>query len=69
MTQATGNVVFTDMVRAGARKTFDMGDRLSEAKASIMVECVTPGGKVIVERSMYFDGRFSGSDTIGAFSD
>jgi len=64
-----GNVVFTGTVPAGSRTTYNMGDRLKEADASIMVECLTPSRGIIVERSMYMMGRWSGTDTVGAHSD
>ena len=63
-----GNVTFTGTVPAGSRATYNMGDRLKEADASIMVECLTPSRGVIVERSMYMMGRWSGTDTVGAHS-
>lgn len=66
------NVVFTDTVAANARKTYNMGDKYPGtlgASASIMVESLTAGKKVIVERSMYNNGRWGGSDTIGGYTD
>jgi hypothetical protein len=65
------NVVFSDTLPANSRKTYNMADKYpgGTASASIVVECLTPGKKIIVERSMYKDARWSGTDTIGGFSD
>jgi hypothetical protein len=73
----TGNVVFTDIVKADSRKTYRMSDRLSETGAAILVESARPtqpagsaiivAPQVIVERSIYYGGRWSGTDTIGGW--
>jgi subtilisin family serine protease len=63
------NVAFTDTVKACSRKTFNMGERFSKTRASTVVECITSGKKIIVERSMYVNGRWGGTNTIGAFLD
>lgn len=66
------NVVFTDTVPASSRKTYNMADKYAPgatASASIVVESLTAGKKVIVERSMYMNGRWGGTDTIGAWTD
>jgi hypothetical protein len=66
------NVVFTDTVPANSRKTYNMADKYSSdagASASILVESLTTGKKVIVERSMYVNGRWGGTDTIGGSID
>lgn len=64
-----GNVVSTDTVKANSRKTYDMGDRLRGVRAATIVECITHGKKIVVERSMYFGGRWGGTDTIGSYTD
>jgi len=66
-----GNVVFTDTVPANSRKTYNMADKFPSgfASASILVESLTTGRKIIVERSMYTNSRWGGSDTIGGYSD
>ena len=66
-----GNVVFTDTVPANSRKTYNMADKFPSgfASASILVESLTAGRKIIVERSMYTNSRWGGSDTIGGYSD
>jgi hypothetical protein len=55
--------------RAEWRATFNMADRLPNGQASVIVvsqDCARP---IIVERSMYFYGRQSGTNTIGGFTD
>ena len=63
----TNNVVFTDTIGANSRKTYNMQDRY-KGKASIMVRSLSPG-KIMVERSMYWNGRGAGTDTVGGYSD
>ena len=63
------NDEFDDTIPANSRKTYDMADRLPDSTASIMVECTTPGKKVIAERAMYWFNRGAGTSTIGGFSD
>lgn len=68
----TDNKVFTAVVPANSRMTFNMADKYPAAagvSASTIVESLTAGKKVIVERSMYVNGRWGGTDTIGAYSD
>lgn len=63
-------VTFTDTVKANSRKTYNLADSLTDGgSASILVETVTSGKKVIAERAMYIDGRWSGNDTIGGWTD
>ncbi len=64
----TENVAFADTVPANSRKTYGMFERLPDGRASILVNCKTPGGKIIVERAMYWNNRGAGTDTVGAFS-
>ena len=45
-----------------------MQDRY-EGKASIMVRSLSSGEKIMVERSMYWNGRGAGTNTIGGYSD
>jgi hypothetical protein len=71
-------VGFTDSVPAHSRKTYNMADELTDTGASVMVQVVLPGlgaagagpfPEVIVERSIYYGGRWSGTDTIGGWLD
>ena len=64
-----GDVVFTDRVPAYSRKTYNMADRIAGGRAAVLVRSKTPGGKIVVERSMYWNSRGAGTDTIGGFSD
>jgi hypothetical protein len=40
-----------------------------ESGASVKVECLTTGGKIMVERAMYWYNKGSGNETIGGYSD
>ncbi len=64
----TGNKSFTDTIPAGRRMTYDMARLITNGSAGIKVESLTPGGGVVVERSMYWDNRSAGTDTIGGRS-
>jgi Family of unknown function (DUF5719) len=64
-----GDVWFTDTLRAHSRKSYNMMDWIQYSKAATMVTSLTAGRKIVVERSMYWNGRGAGSNTIGAFSD
>jgi len=44
-----------------------MADKLPNGRAAIMVTCKTAGKKVTVERSMYWNNRGAGTDTIGVY--
>lgn len=46
-----------------------MGDWIKNGSASIMVVSLTPGKKIIAERSVYWNRRGAGTDTIGGYSD
>lgn len=63
----TVNVIAT--LAASTRATFAMKDAVPNGRASIMVSSRTAGKKIIVERSMYWNNRGAGTDTIGGFSD
>jgi hypothetical protein len=63
-----GNVVFQDTIGASSRKTYNMQDKY-EGMASIMVRSLSSGKKIMCERSMYWNGRGMGTNTIGAYSD
>jgi hypothetical protein len=65
----TGNVVFTDTVKAQSRKSYNMADKLGAGKASVVVTSKTTGKKIMCERAMYWNSRGAGTDTIGGYSD
>jgi len=67
-TSGKGNTSFTDEIPPNSRHTYTMSDRI-KGPASIMVVSQDGARPVIVERAMYFKGRISGTDTIGAFSE
>ncbi len=65
-----GNRTFTDIVGANSRKTFNMAEHSGlNGRAAVMVKSKTAGKRIIVERSMYWNNRGAGTDTIGGFSD
>jgi len=65
----SGNVTFTDRVKADSRKTYRMADKIPSGRASVMVKSNSTTDKIIVERAMYWNNRGAGTDTIGGFSD
>ena len=69
LTEGRGNQEFTDTIPANSRKTYSMLDKVVDNGASIMVESLTEGKGIMVERAMYMFERGMGTDTIGGFSD
>jgi hypothetical protein len=65
----TPNLVFTDVLQPNSRKTYNMGDRIPAGKAAVVVTSKTSGKKIMVERSMYWNARGAGTDTIGGCTD
>jgi hypothetical protein len=65
----TGNQSFMLAIPARSRATVNMSSGMQPGRAAIQVTCLTTGRKILVERSMYWNGRGAGTDTIGAFSD
>ncbi|HEY5494638.1 MAG TPA: DUF5719 family protein [Candidatus Anoxymicrobiaceae bacterium] len=65
----TGDVVFGDRVPAYSRRTYNMSDRIPQGRAAVLVRSKTAGGGIVVERSMYWNSRGAGTNTIGGFSD
>jgi hypothetical protein len=64
----TGNVTWTETVPANSRKSYSMADKTPQGRAAIMVTCKTPGKKIMVERSMYWNNRGAGTVTIGGYA-
>jgi len=65
-----GDVVKTETIPANSRKTFNMASHSGlNGRASIMITSKTSGKKIMVERSVYWNNRGAGTDTIGGFSD
>ncbi len=63
---------FTDTIPANSRRTYNMGERLaaeSGSTAGVLVECLTPGRKVMAERAMYYYSRGAGTVTVGGSMD
>ncbi len=66
----TGNVVKTETIDPGSRRTFNMLEHsLINGRAAIMVTSKTAGKPIMVERAMYWNNRGAGTDTIGGYSD
>lgn len=65
----TANREFYETIAGNSRRTFNMGkDHWITTSASVMVE-VLGEGKIMCERSMYWNNRGTGTNTIGAYSD
>lgn len=63
-----GNQAFTEKIPGNSRRSFSMADKLN-GRASVKVESLTPGRRVIVERAMYWNSRGAGTSTIGGYVD
>ena len=65
-----GNVTRTETVPAQSRKTYEMLAHSGiTGRASILINCITPGKKIMCERAIYWNSRGAGTDTIGGYSD
>jgi hypothetical protein len=60
---------FQDTIPSNSRKTYNMADKVPNGKAAIYVTCTTAGKQIMVERSMYWNNRGAGTNTIGGYSD
>ncbi|MHB8893849.1 MAG: DUF5719 family protein [Candidatus Geothermincolia bacterium] len=60
------NQVVTDTIPANSRRSYDMGDKIKDNFAGIVVQSHTVGRNLIAERAMYWDSRAAGSCTVGA---
>ena len=59
----------TATIPGHSRQTFSMAATMPNARASVMVQCKSAGLPIMVERSMYWNSRGAGTDTIGGYSD
>jgi hypothetical protein len=64
----TGASYFIAQIPPYARATYDMSDRLPSGRAAIAVVCLTSGRKILAERSMYWNNRGAGTNTVGDWS-
>ncbi len=65
-----GNVVKTETIPANSRRSFNMLEHSGiNGRAAIIVKSKTSDKKIMVERSMYWNNRGAGTDTIGGYSD
>jgi hypothetical protein len=62
-------VTFTDELAPNSRKTYSMGDKIPSGRASVVVQSLDGARPIMVERSMYWNHRGAGTNTIGGFSD
>ncbi len=63
-----GDIVFTDTLAANSRKSYNMGTKMMNQRASVMVKSKTTGKNIMVERSMYWNNRGAGTCTIGGYT-
>ncbi|MBU1671320.1 MAG: hypothetical protein KKF41_06250 [Actinobacteria bacterium] len=65
-----GLFAWTETIPAQTRRTYNLADKIApDNRAAIKVECRTAGKKIMCERSMYFQRRWSGANTIGGTND
>ncbi|MBU4274191.1 MAG: hypothetical protein KJ907_11510 [Actinobacteria bacterium] len=64
----TGSSYFQVTLPANSRETFSMGARLTSGRASVAVTCLTSDKKILAERSMYWNNRGVGTNTVGDWS-
>ncbi|MHB8897035.1 MAG: lipocalin family protein, partial [Candidatus Geothermincolia bacterium] len=53
-------------IPANSRRTFNMADEVKDGRASILVSVDGGVGNVIAERSMYWNARGAGTDSVGS---
>jgi len=65
-----GNVTKNETVPANSRRTYSLLAHSGiNGRAATMVQSTDPTKKIMVERSMYWNNRGAGTDTIGGYSD
>ena len=69
MANGAGRTSFLAAVPARSRMTLNMADMVTPMRASVQVTCLSAGKGILVERSMYWNSRGAGTDTIGGYSD
>jgi hypothetical protein len=62
-------VSFTDEIPPDSRRTYSMADKGINGRAAILVESLDGGRPIMAERSIYWNNRGAGTDTIGGYSD
>ena len=63
-----GNVVSYDTIPAKSRKSYNMADSWTEGRAAVIVRSTDYDKRIIVERTMYWNSRGAGTNTIGGYS-
>ena len=61
--------VIVDKIAANSRKSYDMAQQVPNGLASVVVTSADASRKIMVERSMYWDSRGAGTDSIGGYGD
>jgi len=61
-------ITFTDEIPKGSRKTYNMSDKVPSGRASVMVKSLDGARPIMVERSMYWNNRGAGTNTVGVYS-
>jgi IPT/TIG domain len=56
-------------IPGNSRHSFKMAEQIPSGRAAVVVTSKTPGRKIMVERSMYWNNRQMGTDTIGGYSE
>lgn len=64
-----GVVSRSDVIPANSRRTYSMADSVPSGRYSTSVESVAPGVFIVVERSIYWNDRGAGAETIAAPTD
>lgn len=62
-------VTVYDTIPANSRRTYDLANSVSSGRWSTLVSSITAGRPVVVERSMYWNNRGAGTETIAAPAD
>jgi hypothetical protein len=61
--------VIVDKIAANSRKSYDMAQQVPNGLASVVVTSADASRKIMVERSMYWNSRGAGTDSIGGYGD
>jgi hypothetical protein len=59
-------ITFADTVPSNSRRTYNMAEKLESGRASVQVSVNGGVGDIIAERSIYWNSRGAGDDTVGS---
>lgn len=68
-TPLPGETSFEETIPANSRRTYNLSDKVPDGRSSVIVESLSTGKKVMLERAVYWNNRCAGTDTIGGYSD